>query len=415
MKEVGPVPAGKTDSVSRRDFMLRAGAMASGVVLPVGLAAAGASTDRDRLQRIEPVNFSKAHPLRLALIGTGARMTFGLLPAILATEGVQIAVCVDASPANLNRALERIERATGRRPQGLLGERDHLAVLRRSDIDAAFSACPCDLHAGIYAEALANGKHMYGEKPAAITIAETRMLREAWLAAKSILQIGFQRRTSARYIEGVRAIHSGEIGQPLEARTAWNNSGGPPGMGGWLGSRARSGDWMLEQACHTWDVLAWVAGGPPSRAYGAGRRDVFRHLSPASPARDMTDQYTATLEYPGGLLVSHSHTWSAPTRDNGAFGGVYERIAGIRGGIDLSSGRISHADPARPPRLITAVEPDMTAASVRHFFDCIREGHHPASSLDNGIEATLTGLLVRRAVDERRPVTMEELLAEETA
>src|SRR5262249_39647991 len=127
------------------------------------------------------------------------------------------------------------------------------------------------------------------------------------------------------------------------------------------------------------------------------------------PSRDVTDYYIATLEYPNGLLVNYNHTWFAPKNDNGAFSGIYERIAGLKGGIDLSSGRVSYAD-GRDPRVLQPGEPEMSSNSVKHFFECIREGKQPNSSIGNGIQATLTGLLVRKAVDERRTVTMEEIL-----
>lgn len=398
------------DGVSRRDFIIRAGTMASGVILAggVGAAAAAVATGRDRLLPIEPVQFSRENPLRVALIGAGGRMTFGLLPAILESGEVRVVACADPDPSHLNRILDRIERATGLRPRGLPGERDFAAALGRDDVQAAFSATPCDLHAPIYLEALRRGKHLYGEKPLALSLAEINSLNEAWPASRAVLQIGFQRRSSARYAEGIRRLRDGEIGEMIEARAAWNNAGGPPGAAGWLGQRARSGDWMLEQACHTWDTLRWATGATPKAAYGAGRRDLF---AADRPGRDMTDSYTATLEYADGLVASFSHTWSAPVGDNGAFSGVYERILGTRGGIDLGAGRISYADRERKAVVLPPDEADMTRAAVRDFLACVREGRQPASGVDTAADATLTGLLVRKAVDERRRVTMDEILA----
>ncbi len=407
------------ESVSRRDFMIKAATMTGGLILGAGcatpheagsVASQGATTAPGA---VAPIPFSAEKPLRVALIGTGGRMNGALLPVFLKDPTVEILACVDSNPKHLNSTLDRIERERGKRPQGYTKDTDFKEVLHRDDVQAAFSACPCDLHATIYIEAMTAGKPIYGEKPAAITLAETKMLKEAWLKSKSIVQIGFQRRVSNRYIDGIKMLRDGEIGEMWEGHAAWNNNSNvqhPLGSDPdkiWLSQRARSGDWMLEQACHTWDVLGWVAGDLPKRACGAGRRDVFKSVQ---PERDVTDYYIATLEYPNGLLVNYNHTWFAPNRDNGTISGVYERIAGLKGAIDLGNGRISYTDGSKEPKLLHPGEPEMSSGSVKHFLECVREGRQPNSSIGNGINASLTGLLVRKAVDERRPVTMDEIL-----
>ena len=48
------------------------------------------------------------------------------------------------------------------------------------------------------------------------------------------------------------------------------------GHGGWLGRRERSGDWMVEQAVHIWDVFHWIKG----ELAGPGQR-----LGPPRPLR----------------------------------------------------------------------------------------------------------------------------------
>lgn len=400
----------RSEGVSRRDFMIRAGMAGGGVVLGGGLTGAARSEGPPRRPPMSPapIAYTEAEPLRVALIGTGGRMTFGLLPAILAEPHVKVVACADVTPFHLNRALDRVERATGLRPEGFVGERDFPRVIARPDVHAIFSACPCDLHAEIQVEALLARKPIYAEKPAAITIEETRRLRDAWFETSSLIQLGFQRRLNPRYQEGIAMIREGALGRPVEARAAWNNSGGPGESGSWLQTRARSGDMMIEQACHTWDVLSWVTGELPSRAFGVGRRDLFRDVS---PERDVTDHYIAALEFPSGFTANFTHSLIAPQKDNGAFSGVYERVAGLAGGIDLGAGRVTFVDRTRAPRLIHPAQPRMTEDAVRHFFRCVREGRHPDSSLDQGIDATLVGLLVRRAVDEGRPVTMDELLS----
>ena len=42
------------------------------------------------------------------------------------------------------------------------------------------------------------------------------------------------------------------------------------GHDGWLGRRERSGDWMVEQAVHVWDVFHWIAGRLADTGHAVG-------------------------------------------------------------------------------------------------------------------------------------------------
>ncbi len=103
-------------------------------------------------------------------------------------------------------------------------------------------ALPCDLHDRIYQDAIVAGKHLYAEKPLGITLDGCdRLIAQSASAADRIVHVGFQRRSNARFREGVELIRQGELGPLVEARATWTSSNGPMnGHGGWLGRRERS-------------------------------------------------------------------------------------------------------------------------------------------------------------------------------
>jgi myo-inositol 2-dehydrogenase/D-chiro-inositol 1-dehydrogenase len=182
------------------------------------------------------------------------------------------------------------------------------------------------------------------------------------------------------------------------------------GHGDWLAARARSGDWMVEQAVHVWDVFNWIAGGPPVRASGRGRRDVF---AAQQPGRDVTDHYSAELEWADGFHVSFLHTWVAPPDDR--FTGVTLQWMGEAGAIDFGSGALTYRDRARARQMLHPGNQPDTRLALEAFLHAIRGGSTavtPPVSLAEARDATLTGLLVRRAVDERRVVAMDEVRAD---
>ncbi len=149
------------------------------------------------------------------------------------------------------------------------------------------SHCPATSTSRVYRDAIAAGKHLYAEKPLAPSLAGCdRLIALAVQAPRLVVHLGFQRRSNPRFREGVERIQRGELGRLVEARAAWSSSNGPmTGHGGWLGRRERSGDWMVEQAVHIWDVLHWIKGETAGPRQRLGPARSLRRDRPA-PRRD---------------------------------------------------------------------------------------------------------------------------------
>lgn len=398
---------------SRRDFL---GVSARAAALAGLMSAAGCAGSRMGSIAVQrgpaPPVIKPDTKIRVGWIGIGGRGS-GLLDIMLQRKDVKVVAIADTQAANRENAAKKIKDKLGDTPELYSGPEDYKRLLEREDVDAVFSALPCDLHGPIYLECFRHGKHFYGEKPLCIRADEANALVEAQrLNPQLIAQIGFQRRVIERYQNGIKMIHDGEFGDPIDGRAAWNNSWGPLGLPKegervWLGRRKRSGDWMLEQACHSWDVLDWVAGALPEAACGQGRRDIF---ADQDPERDVTDFYFAVLRYPKGFTVSFQHTWFAPHHEGGRFTGVFERVAGRKGGIALDEGKTFPRDASRKEGTVPGDGTEGTSRSVNAFFECLHSGAKPASGVVNGRAATLTGLLVRKAVDEGRWVKMSEII-----
>jgi predicted dehydrogenase len=235
------------------------------------------------------------------------------------------------------------------------------------------------------------------------------LIDEAARRPDQTVHVGFQRRSNPRYRDAVELVRRGELGSLIEMRASWVSSNGPVnGHDGWLARRERSGDWMMEQAVHVWDVLHWVAGGPPVRAFGHGRRDLF---ASQQPQRNVTDHYTTTLEWADGFHATLVHSWVDPADD--AFTGVTQRLIGSAGGLDLTAGTATFREKGRPRlSLHPGSPPQDTKLALQAFLDSVRsrEPVAPPITLAEARAATLTGLLVRKSVDERRVVSLDEIV-----
>ena len=278
--------------------------------------------------------------LGVGLIGVGNRGSV-LLKNLLQIPGVEVRAICDIDPGRLETAAKVVEEAGRRRPK-LTTDGSWKEILAADGLDAIVSAIPCDLHAGCYLDAIAAGKDLYGEKPMCLSRADLDAVVKAARESKQIVQIGHQRRADPHFIEPIAAVHRGEIGDLVEGRILWSNSWGP--LYGWFGQRKRSGDWIVEQAVHNWDVINWAVDAAPVRAAAMGRNDLFRDRQ---PDRDVHDYYSGVVEYPGNVFVNIIHSWVAP----GKFNEEYTRLDRVQGRRRLQLGDVllpSRVEETRP-------------------------------------------------------------------
>lgn len=408
------------NETSRRDFLTTSAKLAglAGLASATGCAAIKAGPALHVAAGPTPKTIKPDQPIRVGLVGVGNRQYHILSQLFNAPDfknfNIKFVATADPSVANTKKVLALIKDKTGQTPEAFHGEEDWKKVIARDDVDALQLATYPVQHGEMYLACFAAGKHFYGEKPMCASVPEANALVEAQKKNPGVTGIiGFQRRASVRYQEAMKRIHSGEFGRLIEARAAWNLASGPLGLPDqgtmvWFGRKRLSGDWMIEQACHTWDVLNWVTNGEmPIAATAIGQRGLFKDLD---PERDVTDYYVAHLEYKSGFMVNYSHSWVCPHKDEGRFMGVYERVVCKTAGLALDEGKIFWRDPKLEPAAVPgAGEPDMTRDSLANLYRCLRAGTKPPSGVENGRLATLVGLLVRTAVYEQRRVTMKEI------
>lgn len=333
----------------------------------------------------------------IGIVGVGNRGTV-LLNNLLQIPGVAIRAVCDTDPKHLEKGLNTVAEKGQKRPEGT---DEWKQLLKLDGIDAVVAAIPCDLHARLYLDVIAAGKDLYGEKPMCLTPEDLNAVVKATQASKQIVQIGHQRRADPRFLDTIGQVHGGEIGSLVEGRILWSNSWGP--LLGWFGQSQRSGDWIVEQAVHNWDVMNWAIRARPVRALALGRNDLFRDLQ---AERDVHDYYSGVVEYPGGIFVNIIHSWVAPKK----FNEEYTRLIGTKGGIDFNTGTFSYRpDQKKNDRPFGGGDLNNTLLALQAFVRSVRTRSEPVCTVEHGRDAVLTCLLVRAAVKGQTIATMEQL------
>lgn len=335
--------------------------------------------------------------VRVAFIGVGTRGSF-LLQHMLKVPGVKVVAICDLDPARLKKAIDAAT-AAGSSPEAYT---EYRKLLDRKDVDAVVIATPVDFHKEMAVASLEVGKNVYCEKPMALTPEECRIVTNAAANAKGIFQSGFQLRHDPNRAAAMKYVKEGGIGKVLFLQ-GYRHTNDLPRDTPWYFDRTRSGDNIVEQACHIIDLMVWAAGSHPLRAYGTGGINLYVN---EPEGRTTMDNYTVIYEFPNDVRLTFSHIYFDPP----GFSGVKERVFGSLGAVDLATGTFYPREKRGERKLeVPNAGQDSTYLSLAAFIDNARGKKKPLNNADSARISTLTAMMGRKSIYERRVVTWDEV------
>jgi predicted dehydrogenase len=259
------------------------------------------------------------------------------------------------------------------------------------------------------------GKHAFIEKPVAVDGAGVKLVMEAGeLARKKNLTIGSGtlRRKLPGYIETIKRIRDGAIGDMIYARAYWN--GNPvwsvdrePGwsdmewqLRNWAFFTWLGGDHIVEQHVHNLDIMNWALNAHPLKATALSGRQVrtdriFGHIY---------DHFAVEYEYPNGVRM-FSQTRQMPACENN----IEENVLGTKGASDCKEW-IRGQDQKEIYRYPGKDKlSDGFQLEQRAFIASIRAGK-PINEAQSIAESTLTAIIGRDSAYSGRSVEWNEAL-----
>ena len=376
----------KSDDYTRRTFLRVPAAAAIAAGAPAILSAQQSSDE-----------------VRVAFIGVGNRGSY-LLRHVLKVPGIKVVAICDINPETMQKAIAQAE-AAGHKPAAFADFRKMLDD--RKDIDAVVIATPVDTHKMIAVASLEVGKHVYSEKPMALNPEECRIVTNAAKAAKGIYQAGFQLRHDPNRRAAMEFIQKGGAGKVLFLQ-GYRHTSDLPRQTGWYFNASRSGDNIVEQACHILDLMTWAAGQHPLRAYGSGGINLYKDVP---PGRTTMDNYAVIYEFPNDVRLVFSHIYFDPA----GFSGIKERVFCEKGAVDLASATWSElggrGEKGRGEIKLEVPDAgqDSTYLSLAAFIDNARGKKKPMNDVESARRSTLVAMMGRKAIYEKRIVTWEEV------
>jgi predicted dehydrogenase len=188
-------------------------------------------------------------PLRLCVVGAGRA---GLIHARNLCGCIRHAQLVALCDPNATR----LRQAGTEMGVEILVE-DYRAAVSRPDIEAVVIATPTFLHCEIACLAAEHGKHIFLEKPMAVTADECHRINQAVARAGVSLQIGFMRRFDASFVEAREFIRAGHLGRIMTIKSTGRGPGGP---GPWMYDLRKSNGIVAEVNSHDIDSIRWLTG-----------------------------------------------------------------------------------------------------------------------------------------------------------
>jgi hypothetical protein len=163
----------------------------------------------------------------VGVVGTNSRGHY-LARMFAQLPSVEVGYICDVDANVMSKTIAEVEKLTGKRPKG---EKDVRKLVEQKDVDAIVIAAPDHWHAPATLMALKAGKHVYVEKPCSHNPAEGEMLVAAAARYNKIVQMGNQRRSFPRVMEGIQELHQGIIGRVYFAKGWYANARKSIGVG----------------------------------------------------------------------------------------------------------------------------------------------------------------------------------------
>lgn len=298
---------------------------------------------------------------------------------------------------------------------------DYREMMARDDIDAVMLAVPDNWHALMSIEAARQGKHIFGEKPLARTIAEQQAIVRAVEKAGVTWQTGSWQRSVSNFHKAAEIVRNGMIGKVKRVEvglpSGHNDFAGtgqytqitepPPELDydAWIGPSAMEpyikarihknwrwnynigGGQLLDWVGHHCDIAHWgldFDSDGPSEVYGVGE------FPPRDAVWNTCTKYRIDLKYPNDIemVVAGGHDdIKQGTKWIGSDGWVWV----TRGNFDSSNEEWN--DWKYVPDDLRKVKLIKSSNHFRNFIDSVHSGEPTITPVQTAHHSTIPGHL----------------------
>jgi predicted dehydrogenase len=354
-------------------------ASAVGIVLEYPEAETETPAAQPRTLRFETARARGA--VRLGVIGAGNYAKSMILPHLPGLAGLSLEAFCTTRGANAE--------ALARRYGARFATTDAAQLLADPEINAVMVATRHDSHARYTAEALRAGKHVYVEKPLAMSDEQLVPVLEA-LAARGpegpTLWLGHNR----RYAPLSQRALAHFAGVPVRQVNVTVRSAGIP-SDSWYQDPAEGGGVLFGDVCHFIDLAIWFSQSLPVEVHALATPDPGHR----------EESWAVTLRFAnGGIGIVHYTCGSQAGYER-------ETVDVLGGGRSAQISGFRQLVLRGPDRRATKLQPDLgQKAMLEHMLAQFQRAPGATDETDSFVVAAQALLAAQRSIRERRVVTM---------
>jgi predicted dehydrogenase len=326
--------------------------------------------------------------VRICVIGAGrAGMIHARNVAWRIKDGELAAVC-DPNPATLEAARQE------------LGEArffaDYREALADDSVDAAIIVTPTFLHRNVAVAAAEQGKHIFLEKPMAVTIAECDAINAAVATAGVRLQLGFMRRFDEGFMRAREILAGGDMGRVMIIKSTGRGPGGP---GPWMWDLKKSNGIVAEVNSHDIDAVLWMTQDRIVRLYAEAHNFKMPEVKEKFP--DFYDNVVVSLRLSDGAMGMIDGTCPAHYGYDARMEILCEKGLLMVGTVQQQGcikvtveGRVE----GQAVKTWRTLFKDAYLAEMEHFVQCVQSGAAPRVNGTDGRNAVEAVLAINQSV-----------------
>ena len=332
--------------------------------------------------------------LRIGIIGCGGIARWAHAPYYKNEKRVKIVAVCDILPDRVKQFRDDLF------PKAVACT-DYRELLKRKDVDAVDICTPNDLHSEIAVAAFKAKKHVFCEKPDAVSPEKALAMKEASEKAGKLLMVMRNNRFADASQYARKAIAAGRMGAIYAGRCGWQRRRGIPGKGGWFTTKARSGGGpLIDLGVHMIDLAIWLMGSPrPVAVSGAALCKFAEQSGPSDSANaafgdsksggvfDVEDLAMGMIRFDNGAVLQIECSWASNVKTEARF----VELRGEKAGLTWRDGNFVEMHTEQDGQLVDVkpagnLRDEGHARNLQNFVEVLLDGAEPCYKPQQGVD-----------------------------
>ena len=330
--------------------------------------------------------------LKIGIIGNGGICKGAHVPAYLKDERAEIVALCDIIE---ERAIELKEKYF---PNAKVYT-DYKELLKDENVESVDICTPNYLHSIIAVDAFEAGKHVFCEKPDAVSIEEVLKMKKAWEESGKHLMIMRNNRFVSSSTYAKKYIEEGKAGDIYAGRCGWQRRRGIPGKGGWFTTKAQSGGGpLIDLGVHLIDLSIWLMGNPTPVAVSGNTYCKFADNDTSDSVNskfgdakaegtfDVEDLAMGLIRFDNGAVLQIEFSWASNVKEERRF----VELRGTKAGISWLNDELEIYTEDNGQLLDIAgtgnIDRNGHSNNLSHYLDVVLEGAEPCFKPQQGVD-----------------------------